>query len=151
MTDGRTASQRGDHIAVFDMPVVDKAGLDLAFAVSGNLAQSAADNANKAAICLRILGFNPHQLSDVPGLIVARTIAMLINEAADAVNQGVCTQEGADSAMKMGVNYPQGPFEWLASWDAKSVNTLLDNLDAWYRGERYRVSPWLRQCALQKS
>ena len=151
LTDGQTASQRGDHIAVFDMPVVDKESLDLAFAVSGNLAESAADNADKAAICLRILGFNPHQLSDVPGLIVARTIAMLINEAADAVNQGVCTQEGADSAMKMGVNYPQGPFEWLASWDAKSVNTLLDNLDAWYRGERYRVSPWLRQRALQKT
>ena len=151
LSDGRTASQRGDHIAVFDMPVVDKEGLDLAFAVSGNLTRSAGIDSEKAANCLRILGFNPHQLSDVPGLIVARTIAMLINEAADAVNQGVCTQEGADSAMKMGVNYPQGPFEWLADWDAKSVSTLLDNLDSWYRGERYRVSPLLRQRALQKT
>ena len=150
LSDGRTASQRGDHVAVFDMPVVDKKELDLAFAVSGNFGD-ASNDAENAANCLRILGFNPHQLSDVPGLIVARTIAMLINEAADAVNQGVCTQEGANSAMKMGVNYPQGPFEWLATWNAKSVNTLLDNLDTWYRGERYRVSPWLRQRALQKT
>jgi 3-hydroxybutyryl-CoA dehydrogenase len=43
-------------------------------------------------------------------------VAMLINEAADAVQQGVCTPEGADAAMKLGVNYPAGPFEWLARW-----------------------------------
>ena len=33
-------------------------------------------------------------------------------EAADAVNQGVCDARGADSAMKLGVNYPRGPLEW---------------------------------------
>jgi 3-hydroxybutyryl-CoA dehydrogenase len=70
---------------------------------------------------------------------------MLINEAADAVLQGVCTPEGADAAMKLGVNYPAGPFEWLAQWNAAAVITLLDALDAQYRGERYRVSPWLRR------
>lgn len=144
LSDGRTASQRGSNIAVFDLPIASKHGADLTYAVSDD---ALADN---AAYCLRQVGFNPHQLSDVPGLIVARTLAMLINEAADAVNQGVCTQEGADAAMKMGVNYPQGPFEWLADWDANSVNKLLDNMDAWYRGERYRVSPWLRQRALKE-
>ena len=79
--------------------------------------------------------------------MVARTIAMLINEAADAVQQGVCTTEGADAAMKLGVNYPAGPFEWLARWDTGAVVALLDALDAHYRGERYRVSPWLCQRA----
>jgi 3-hydroxybutyryl-CoA dehydrogenase len=47
--------------------------------------------------------------------------------------------------MKLGVNYPAGPFEWLARVGAPAVVGLLDNLDAHYRGERYRVSPWLRQ------
>jgi 3-hydroxybutyryl-CoA dehydrogenase len=47
--------------------------------------------------------------------------------------------------MKLGVNYPAGPFEWLAGWSATGVVTLLDALDAQYRGERYRVSPWLRR------
>ncbi|MDT9151027.1 3-hydroxyacyl-CoA dehydrogenase family protein, partial [Escherichia coli] len=75
----------------------------------------------------------------------ARTLAMLINEAADAVLQGVCTPEGADAAMKLGVNYPAGPFEWLAAWRASEVAALLDALDAHHRGERYRVSPWLRR------
>jgi 3-hydroxybutyryl-CoA dehydrogenase len=72
---------------------------------------------------------------------------MLINEAADAVQQGVCTPEAADAAMKLGVNYPAGPFEWLDAWDAREVVRLLDHLDHHYRGERYRVSPELRQRA----
>ena len=70
---------------------------------------------------------------------------MLTKEAADAVLQGVCTPEGADAAMKLGVNYPAGPFDWLARWDGAEVVCLLDTLDAHYRGERHRVSPWLRR------
>ena len=72
---------------------------------------------------------------------------MLVNEGADAVQQGVCTPEGADLAMKLGVNHPAGPFEFLARWDAVAVATLLGHLDGHYRGERYRVSPWLRERA----
>ena len=79
--------------------------------------------------------------------MVARTVAMLVNEACDAVLQGVCTPEGADLAMKLGVNYPQGPFEFLAGWDVAAIAALLDRLDAHYRGERYRVSPELRRRA----
>jgi 3-hydroxybutyryl-CoA dehydrogenase len=40
---------------------------------------------------------------------------------------------------------PRCPFEWLAQWNAATVITLLDALDTHYRGERYRVSPWLRR------
>ena len=71
----------------------------------------------------------------------------IINEGADAVHQGVCTPEAADLAMKLGVSYPAGPFEFLARWDATAVAALLDHLDAHYRGERYRVSPGLRDRA----
>ncbi len=80
-------------------------------------------------------------------MVVARTLAMLINEAADAVLQGVCTTEGADRAMTLGVNHPAGPFEFLARWSVPEVVALLDTLDHDYRGERYRVSPWLRRRA----
>ena len=96
---------------------------------------------------LRIAGWQPQVVGDAPGLVVARTVAMLINEGADAVQQGVCTPEGADLAMKLGVNHPAGPFEFLARWDAVAVAALLGHLDAHYRGERYRVSPWLRERA----
>jgi len=101
-----------------------------------------------AAAWLAALGFAPLPVSDSPGLVVARTVAMLINEAADAVLQGVCSPAGADAAMKLGVNYPRGPFEWLADWDVAGVLGVLDALDAHYRGERYRASPWLRRRAL---
>jgi 3-hydroxybutyryl-CoA dehydrogenase len=47
--------------------------------------------------------------------------------------------------MTLGVNYPAGPFAWLALWGAGATVRLLDALDAFYRGERYRVSPRLRR------
>lgn len=96
---------------------------------------------------MALAGWTPRRMADAGGLVVARTIAMLINEAADAVLQGVCTPEAADAAMKLGVNYPAGPFEWLAAWDIHALVTLLDHLDNQYRGERYRVSRELRQRA----
>jgi 3-hydroxybutyryl-CoA dehydrogenase len=149
MTDGRTAqeiaAQTGvSQVAVFDRPLVLPAppGSALAYAVAPG---ASAHWHAQAAAWLHALGFSPLPLADAPGLVVARTLAMLINEAADAVLQGVCNEAAADAAMKLGVNYPRGPFEWLASWSAQEVVALLDALDAHYRGERYRVSPGLRR------
>jgi 3-hydroxybutyryl-CoA dehydrogenase len=99
----------------------------------------------QAPAWLAALGLSPLPVADTSGLVVARTVAMLINEAADAVLQGVCTPEGANAAMKLGVNYPAGPFEWLKSWSRAGVIAVLEALDAQYRGERFRVSPWLRR------
>jgi 3-hydroxybutyryl-CoA dehydrogenase len=144
LSDGRTADERGAELAVFDLPLSEQPGQALAWGPSAR-----ASDAWRAAapLWLRALGFNPQPVADTPGLVVARTIAMLINEAADAVQQGVCTPEGADAAMKLGVNYPAGPFEWLARWDARSAISVLGALDACYRGERYRISLWLRRAA----
>ena len=147
LTDGRPASQLGADVAVFDLPVSGEAGAALAWAPSSRASEGWCA---AAATWLQALGFAPQRIADAPGLVVARTLAMLINEAADAVQQGVCTPEGADAAMKLGVNYPAGPFEWLAQWEARNVIGCLDALDAYYRGERYRVSPWLRQRAWQE-
>ncbi len=149
LTDGRTARQCAaslgvPDVAVFDRPLVlpAPAGSALAYA----LAPEASDAwRTQAPAWLAALGFAPLPLADAPGLVVARTVAMLINEAADAVQQGVCSEGGADAAMKLGVNYPRGPFEWLAQWSARDIVALLDALDQHYRGERYRASPFLRQ------
>ncbi len=51
-------------------------------------------------------------MKDVAGLAVMRTVAMLVNEAADAVDQGVCSPDDLDLAMEKGVNYPIGPLKW---------------------------------------
>ncbi|CAN5559237.1 hypothetical protein BH10PSE16_BH10PSE16_32360 [soil metagenome] len=148
LTDGRAASQLGADVAVFDLPLSPAAGMPLAWAPSS---RASAAWVAQASHWLLALGFSPQRIADAPGLVVARTLAMLINEALDAVQQGVCTPEGADAAMKLGVNYPAGPFEWLARWDAGAVIRLLDALDGFYRGERYRVSPALRQRAWQQA
>ena len=141
LTDGRAASAFGAQTAVFDLPLQAQAGAVLAWAPSASASPAWVALASQ---CLRALGFDAQQLADVPGLAVARTVAMLINEASDAVHQGVCSLQGADDAMLLGLNYPAGPFQWLAQWGAPSVVQLLDHLDTHYRGERYRVSPGLR-------
>jgi len=147
LTHGRTAGELARDAGVRDLAVFDRPlqlpaapGTALAFAVSAGARTTWGP---QAAAWLAALGFAPLPVSDSPGLVVARTVAMLINEAADAVLQGVCTEAGADSAMKLGVSYPAGPFEWLARWSVAEVVALLDALDRHYRGERYRTSPWL--------
>ena len=151
LTDGRSAQQLARElgaadVAVFDRPVARPVapGTALAYAV----APSAHPGwRTQAGAWLAALGFTPLPVADAPGLVVARTIAMLINEAADAVLQGVCDEAGADAAMKLGVNYPAGPFEWLKGWSLDGVAGVIRALDAEYRGERYRLSPWLRRRA----
>ncbi len=51
-------------------------------------------------------------LNDIPGMIVLRTIAMLVNEAADTVWHGVATAADVNLAMVKGTNYPVGPLAW---------------------------------------
>ena len=149
LTDGRTASELAvltghANVAVFDRfePQDGAAPRALAYGVAEGASQAWQ---TQAPAWLAALGFAPVPLVDLPGLVVARTLAMLINEAADAVAQGVCSAEGADAAMKLGVNYPKGPFEWLADWSAQGVVRMLDALDAHHRGERYRANHGLRR------
>jgi 3-hydroxybutyryl-CoA dehydrogenase len=146
VTDGRSAAQlaaQSGHVetAVIDWPL-GTAPAALAVAFGPNATAGARRIACGA---LAACGWQPRVLRDVAGLLVARTVAMLINEAADTVWQGVCDEPGADQAMRLGTNYPSGPFEWLEQAGVDATVTLLDHLDAAYRGERYRVSPLLRQ------
>ena len=83
--------------------------------------------------------------ADVPALVVMRTVCLLINEAADAIDNGVCSEADVDLAMLKGVNYPIGPIAWGRLIGIKHVVETLDNLHQWFGDDRYRVSPWLRQ------
>jgi 3-hydroxybutyryl-CoA dehydrogenase len=78
-------------------------------------------------------------------MIVLRTVCMLANEAADAVDQGVCSAADVDTAMQRGVNYPMGPLAWADAIGITTVLDVTDKLAATYGEDRYRASPWLRR------
>jgi 3-hydroxybutyryl-CoA dehydrogenase len=77
---------------------------------------------------LEALGKTGIPAPDGPGLISARVIAMVINEAYFALEDGVSTKADIDTAMKLGTNYPYGPFEWAAFLGIRQVYQLLDTL-----------------------
>lgn len=149
-SDGRTATVRAASNGLANTVVVD-----LAFdeAKAARLAIAVADQASESALAsaaglLQAAGYAVSAIDDVPGMIVLRTVVMLANEAADAVNQGVCSAADCDLAMRKGVNYPRGPLEWADKIGIGNVVQVLDNLAHAYGEDRYRVSPLLRRKAI---
>ncbi len=86
---------------------------------------------------------------DTPGMLSARVIAMIINEAYFALGENVSTKKEIDVAMKLGTNYPYGPFEWSEKIGLKNIYKLLHKLSN--TGSRYAVAPLLEKEALQFS
>ncbi|PTM05970.1 MAG: 3-hydroxybutyryl-CoA dehydrogenase [Bacteroidetes bacterium] len=77
--------------------------------------------------------------------IVERIVAMLMNEAIDALFLNIASAKDIDLAMTKGVNYPQGLLAWADDWGAEKVLAILDNLYNEYREDRYRASALLRR------
>ena len=86
---------------------------------------------------------------DEPGFIAARIISMIINEAYFAKTENVSTEKEIDIAMKLGTNYPFGPFEWSRLIGLKNIYTLLKILSK--NDDRYKPSSLLEQEAGEKS
>ena len=80
---------------------------------------------------------------DKPGFISSRVIAMMINEAYYALGENVSTREDIDTAMKLGTNYPYGPFEWTALIGLKNVYSLL--LEMSIENKRYMPAPAMKE------
>lgn len=75
---------------------------------------------------------------DEPGFIAPRILSMIINEAYFAKEQNVSTETEIDTAMKLGTNYPKGPFEWKEEIGVSNILELLDNLSK--SDKRYKPS-----------
>lgn len=90
-------------------------------------------------------GISVMWIKDHPALLTLRTIALLINEACEASLHGVASLEDIDNAMKYGVNYPKGPYQWLKQMGGAYVLQTLNNLYALYGEEKYRASIYLKQ------
>jgi 3-hydroxybutyryl-CoA dehydrogenase len=67
-------------------------------------------------------------LPDESGFVTPRVISTIINEALIALMEGVSTREEIDTAMKLGTNYPYGPFEWAEKIGMERVDSLLVRL-----------------------
>ena len=65
---------------------------------------------------------------DAPGLVLGRILCQIVNEAHFAVGEGVATPEDVDTAMRLGFNYPRGPFEWAEAIGPARVVSVLDAL-----------------------
>lgn len=81
--------------------------------------------------------------------ILDRILAMLINEAVDALYMGVASEEDLDRAMTRGVNYPKGLIQWGRDIGFEKVLYTLDRLQQQTHDDRYRASPLLRQWAAE--
>jgi 3-hydroxybutyryl-CoA dehydrogenase len=79
---------------------------------------------------------------------LARTLAMLVNEAVDLVHRGEASAEDVDVAMRLGVRYPRGPIEWGRDIGFDVVAAQIAELDAAFPGGRYRPSPALTDGSL---
>ena len=75
---------------------------------------------------------------DEPGFIAPRILSMIINEAYFAKEQNVSTETEIDTAMKLGTNYPKGPFEWKEEIGITNIFKLLENLSK--TDKRYQPS-----------
>jgi 3-hydroxybutyryl-CoA dehydrogenase len=94
---------------------------------------------------LQSLGKDVVISDDEPALCVMRIVSMLINEAADALANGVCSEQDVDLAMQNGVNYPVGLIAWARKIGFAHLVETLENMHKWFGDDRYRVSTWLRK------
>lgn len=82
---------------------------------------------------------------DSPGFVTTRALAVLINEAAWMLQEGVATREDIDAAYRLGFRHPMGPFELADLVGIDTAVAILDVLWDGFRDPKYRVCPLLRQ------
>ncbi|PHM59395.1 putative 3-hydroxyacyl-CoA dehydrogenase [Xenorhabdus sp. KK7.4] len=145
---GKTSSQLADEIQApvvqFDLSANYQAASVIAIsAASQNTQQQTA----KITRFLHFLGKQVILLPDYPAMLTMRTVAMLCNEALDALNKGIASAEDIDLAMCRGVNYPIGPLAWGTQLGWQHIFNTLEKLQQFYGETRYRPSPLLRQLA----
>lgn len=108
-------------------------------------ASASEEQKQKAEIVLLQFNKKIEWLPDEAGFITPRVISAIINEAFIALEEGVSTKDEIDKAMKLGTNYPYGPFEWAVKIGLKNITSLLTKLSV--QQNRYTPSPLLKQQA----
>ncbi|MER5873672.1 3-hydroxyacyl-CoA dehydrogenase [Streptomyces sp. NPDC002044] len=136
LADGKTSVEFAD-VVYFDLALDYRGCTRVALSAS---ADTSARTLAEAVGLFQKLGKKVSVIGDVPGMIVARTVAMLIDLTADAVARGAASAEDVDTAMRLGVNYPLGPAEWHDRLGRDWAYDLLHHLDERCPGGRYAPS-----------
>jgi 3-hydroxybutyryl-CoA dehydrogenase len=89
-------------------------------------------------------------VQDRIGMVLPRMLCRIINEAAFAIIENIATPQDIDTALKLGVNFPLGPFEWAEQIGWKQVYAVLTALHTDLQEERYRITPLLKQMAITR-
>ncbi|MBT1092718.1 3-hydroxyacyl-CoA dehydrogenase [Streptomyces sp. Tu102] len=136
LADGQTSVEFRD-VVYFDLAVDYRRATRIALSASQD---TAPQTLTEAIGLFQALGKDVSVIGDVPGMIVARTVARIVDLAHDAVAKGVATVEDIDTAMRLGVNYPLGPFEWSRRLGRGWAYDLLDELHVREPSGRYAPS-----------
>lgn len=109
------------------------------------VAEDIAGNALK--LLASLVPGNVERVEDRIGLVTARILSMIVNEAAFALMEGVAGARDIDTAMKLGTNYPEGPLAWADRIGSDVIVGILQALFEEYGEERYRPCVLLKQYA----
>jgi 3-hydroxybutyryl-CoA dehydrogenase len=82
-------------------------------------------------------------IADSPGYVAPRIVACIVNLACEMAQQGIASPTDIDVAVRLGLGYPAGPFEWGDRLGASRVLEILQGLHTTFADPRYRPSPWL--------
>jgi 3-hydroxybutyryl-CoA dehydrogenase len=84
-------------------------------------------------------------IRDSGGFVTQRVVAHIVNIASDICQQGVCSPSDLETAVTLGLGYPQGPLAMGNLYGPTNVLEVLFNMQTVYGDQRYRPSPWLRR------
>jgi 3-hydroxybutyryl-CoA dehydrogenase len=84
-------------------------------------------------------------IRDSGGFVTQRVVAHIVNIASDICQQSVCTPTDLETAVTLGLGYPQGPLAMGNLYGPTNVLEVLFNMHTVYGDPRYRPSPWLRR------
>ncbi|MFI1729095.1 3-hydroxyacyl-CoA dehydrogenase [Streptomyces acidicola] len=136
LADGQTSVEFRD-VVYFDLALDYRKATRIALSASQDTAPG---TLSEAIGLFQALGKDVSVIGDAPGMIVARTVARIVDLAHDAVAKGVATEEDIDTAMRLGVNYPLGPFEWSRRLGRNWAYAVLDDLHLRDPSGRYAPS-----------
>ena len=86
-------------------------------------------------------------VKDRVGMVTSRILCMIINEAYYTLQEGIASKADIDTGMKLGTNYPFGPFEWCEKLGVKTVVTMLEKIYNDTKDERYKICPLLKSAS----